>query len=117
MITGKVVSGIGKGKYYIEMYQDYLEKKLGFTSFLGTLNLKVDDINLPQDKKILIIPKEKNWSKVDCYLVTINNKYKGAIIIPHKTEHGKDIIELIATENLRQKLNLENGDEIQCELV
>lgn len=116
IIKGKVVSGLGKGQIYIPQYLPYFETMLGFTCFPGTLNMKVEELPvLDPTKKISIVPDESE--AVDCYLVTINNQFDGAIVIPHKTEHEKNIIELIAPVNLREELKVHDGDEVQCELV
>tara|TARA_Y100000310_G_C20527142_1_gene736631 strand:- start:706 stop:1053 length:348 start_codon:yes stop_codon:yes gene_type:complete len=113
-ITGKITTGIGKGKYYVEKYQQYFIKHLEFISYPGTLNLFVSNYPLlPEDKKVIIKPSGQG--QVDCYPIKINNKYKGAIIIPHKTIHGKEIIEIISPQFLREEYH--EGEEIKCELV
>ena len=115
MITGKVTSGLGKGKYYVDKYQQYFIEHLELIPYSGTLNLKVTEYpQLPEEKKITIKPSGQG--QVDCYPIKINNKYKGALVIPHKTKHGNDTIEIIAPDNLRAALNLTDGDEITCEL-
>ena len=117
-IRGKVTSGLGEGQKYVEKYIPYFEQALGFTCFPGTLNIKVG--KLPQFngfKKYTLAPTEPNLFPVDCYLVLINGEYDGAIIIPHKTDHDKDTIEVVAPVELRDTLNLKDGDEILCELV
>ena len=116
IIQGNVISGTGKGQIYIPQYLSYFETMLGFTCFPGTLNIRVKEIpSFDQSKKISIVPDD--GGAVDCYLVTINNQFDGAIVIPYKTEHEKNIIELIAPVNLREELKVQDGDELQCELV
>ena len=113
-IIGKITAGIGKGKYFVEKYQQYFIEHLEFISYPGTLNLHVTEYpSLPVEKKIIIKPSGQG--QVDCYPILINNTYKGAIIIPHKTTHGKDIIEIISPKFFREEYN--EGDEIKCELV
>jgi len=116
MIIGKVSTGFGKGKQYVEKYQQYFIEHLEFIPYFGTLNLVVSNYpDLPEEKKVSIIPSGQG--RVDCYPVLINNKYKGAIVVPHKTRHGNDVIELICPEHLREVFKLNDGDEIKCELV
>lgn len=117
-IKGTVVSGVGEGKWYVEKYLSYFEQTLGFTCYPGTLNMNVK--KAPQfdgAKKLRVTPEEKDLVAVDCYLVLINGVYDGAVVIPHITRHGKEIVELIAAVNLREELKLKDGDEVACELV
>ena len=116
-IRGKVVSGLGEGQDYVKKYLPYFEQTLGFTCYPGTLNIEVEKVPSFNDyKKLPIVPKEQEFVQVDCYLVRINDFYDGAIVIPHKTRHGKEIIEIVAPVDLRERLHLKDGDEIKCEL-
>ena len=90
---------------------------LGFTCYPGTLNINVKNKPFFEEaKKLVIKPNEEDLSQVDCYVVKINESTNGAIVIPHKTIHNHEIIELVAPVYLREKLNLHDGDEIPCEL-
>jgi riboflavin kinase, archaea type len=115
-MMGKVTSGVGEGRRYVQQYLPILEKTLGFTCFPGTLNIEVN--NIPELKnKITVLGPEENSVPVDCHLICIQDTYEGAIVRPHISKHGKNILELVAPINLREKLNVQDGDEIQCELV
>ena len=116
IIKGKLITGLGKGQYFIPKYNSEFQKYLGFLCYPGTVNIKVKEIHtFPTGKKIEIKPQQ--GGQVDCYLVNINKVLKGAIVIPHKTIHAKDIIEIVAPVNIREELYLNDGDEITCELV
>ena len=115
-IQGTVMPGVGEGSHYVNRYLDYFETTLGFTCYPGTLNLKLKDkINLNGHEKIQIVPKESDLSPIDCYLITIADQFDGAIVIPHKTRHGSEVIEVIASVNLRDALNLKDGDTLPLE--
>ena len=117
-IRGKVVSGLGEGQLYVQKYLSYFEGVLGMTCYPGTMNIKVDKIpDLGAFKKYTITPEEKDLAAVDCYMVQINGEFDGAIVIPHKTRHGNEVVEVIAPVNLREELKLKDGDEVVCELV
>jgi len=117
-ITGEVVSGLGQGSFYVNKYLPYFETVLGFTCFPGTLNMNVKKkLDFNGAKKYTIMPTEKDLAQVDCYLVRINDEFDGAIVIPHKTRHGDDIIEVIASVDLRNTIGLKDGDKLTCELV
>jgi riboflavin kinase, archaea type len=114
-IQGNVVSGVGEGGKYVKEYLPHFEQVLGFTCFPGTLNLKVFSLpDLSSFEKFSVVPE--GLGKVDCYLVKIAGMYDGAIVIPHETRHGKEIVELVAPVDLREELKLQDGDEVVCEL-
>lgn len=124
--SGRLVSGTGKGAYFIKLYSKLLEQKLGFKPFPGTFNLQVQQIPSLDEAKKIILNKE-NYGQVDCYPVLIHNSkastelihnnFKGYLLRPHKTTHPAEILEIITAVNLRKALSVNDGDEIQCELV
>lgn len=113
MFKGIVQSGFNEGSYYVAKYSDLFESSVGFSPFPGTLNVLMN-IALPDTKRT--ITPDGNFHPVDCHQILINKKYKGAIVIPHKSRHI-GIVEIIAPINLRKELQLQDGDEIECELV
>ena len=117
-ISGEVLSGLGEGSMYVNKYLPYFEAALGFTCFPGTLNLNIKKkLDFNGANKFTIQPEDKTLGTVDCYLVRINDEYDGAIVIPHKTRHNQNVIELIASVDLRDSLQLKDGDTLTCELV
>ena len=123
-LKGKIVSGLGKGKYFMELrqYVEQFEQKLGIKPYPGTLNVKIDLSKLKEflsDLEPIIIhgfsTDERKFGDVNAYKIKIN-KINAALIIPEKTRHSKDIIEIIAKERLRDKLNLKDNDEICIEI-
>ena len=116
-IQGKIVSGLGEGKIYVEKYLPLFVGNIDFTPFCGTLNIEVEELPILNQKGRKTITPEQPFYPVDYYQIKINNQYKGAIVIPHKTRHSKNTIEIIAPVNLREELKLNDGDTITCELV
>ena len=118
---GKLISGTGKGSYFVKIFSELMKKKLGFMPFPGTLNLKIEIIP-PFNKTKKIVLKKEGFGDVDCYPVVVwdrflRNHFKGYLLRPHKTIHPEDIVEIIASVSLRKELQLTDGDEVQCELV
>ena len=123
-LQGIVSTGIGDGAFFmsLEPYTTLMRKNLGYTPFKGTLNIKV---NKQQAKKFISSLNSikidgfkkgiKQFGKVDCYPCRIN-KIKCAIIIPEFTRYGLDIVEVISEFNLREKLNLKDGNKIMLGL-
>ena len=126
-VTGTVQSGLGEGRYYmaIEGYQKQFQHKLGFTPFLGTLNININesDANLLQDVTTKIVidgfeTPERTYGGIDCYSVNIivnGEKIEGTLIVPHRTAHKKSTIELIAPFSFREKFRLQDGDEVRLQ--
>ena len=103
-LQGKVTNGFGTGRIYVELYQDFFEKNIGFRCYPGTLNVEVpNQVSLPT----------KKMGDVDCYPILLNKVHKAVLVRPHKTSHPNTIIEIVSQEKLPYK----NGDEIICELV
>lgn len=126
LIKGKVVSGIGQGAYYIcqKNYSIQFQKKLGFSPFCGTLNLKINENEL-NAIKLGLTPikiqgfnsKKRSFGALDCFKAKINNSIIAGIVFPERTNHPENIIELIAPFDLRKKLKLKDGSEINFEIV
>lgn len=120
-LEGKVFSGMGVGKEYLSMkpYQDRIEEETGFRPFPGTLNIKSRE---EQVKKVL---EEAEASRIDSFKYR-GEKYSGVDVYEAKiqglsvavlrmdvTDYGPEIIEVIAEENLRDELGLEDGDTVE----
>lgn len=113
-ITGRVVSGLGEGRRYMKKYKKNLEKALGMKFYSGTLNIRVKKQHVFR-KAITIEPPSEGLFTVRCVKARINRKTRGAIVLPVKTRHKKNIIEIIAPVNLRKALKLKDGDILEAE--
>ena len=123
-ITGIVESGLGEGSYYISLREYYkqFKEKLNMSPFKGTLNLRVeylDLINLITGLKKIMIngfkTSNRTFGEIISYKVKVNG-IKSAIVIPKRTSHNRDIIEIISETNFRKKLNLNDGDKVEVSL-
>ena len=129
-LKGKVVTGMGEGAYYMELagYRTQFETILGFTPFLGTLNLQlIDNHYLSNFDKLIKIPtifangfvhEGRKFGKVFIwfvYLIIKGEKIPSAIIRPDRTHHSSQI-ELITKENIKATYNIKDGDELEVEL-
>jgi len=124
-LLGIVSSGLGEGAYYISQknYISQFKKKLGFRPFIGTLNLLAEPteiLNFLSGEKPLEIAGfktiEREFGSLQCFKVKINGKVAGAIVVPERTAHEKDLVEVIAPINLRKKFNLRDGKKIELAL-
>ncbi len=126
-MRGRVTSGIGEGKYYMSIpeYKEGFKKALGFYPYPGTLNVELDDKSLVTRKKleesngIIIQGFVKNGRKfcnVKCFRALIlkeDLREYGGVLLIEKTKHSRKIIEVISPSYLREKLFLNDGDEIE----
>ena len=121
-IRGTIRSGLGEGKYYLSMkgYRNQIIEKIGFDPYLGTLNIRLLDSEvwkrkmLSEMKPIIILgfkENERTFGDLYAYMAKID-QIECAIIVPLRTHHGQEIIELISREYLRKKLSKKDGDEI-----
>lgn len=129
-LRGKVVTGMGEGAYYMDLdgYRTQFETILGFTPFLGTLNLQiVDNSYLENFDKLIKTPtifangfvhEGRKFGKVFIwfvYLIIKDKKIPSAIIRPDRTHHSSQI-ELVTEENIKKSYNIKDGDELEVEL-
>ncbi|MFH2105634.1 MAG: DUF120 domain-containing protein [Candidatus Micrarchaeota archaeon] len=120
--AGRVVDGLNEGSYYLSLkgYRDEVKKKLGFEPYAGTINVSLDEneqakrIYLKQSDPILLSgfsTKERTFGDIFAYPCTLQG-VKCAIIIPVRTHHGIDILEVIAPI----KMPVRPGDKVKIGL-
>ncbi|HTX61210.1 MAG TPA: DUF120 domain-containing protein [Methanobacterium sp.] len=122
-ILGFVISGTRKGGYFISQkyYSEQFKEKLGFEPFPGTLNIQIREENLVQIAKIPTeeigtIEGKEDFGEVKYIKASLNDQVNGALVFPVKTQHPQDILEFIAEDNLREKLNLQDGELVNLEI-
>jgi riboflavin kinase len=124
-MTGKVITGLGEGQYYISLegYRTQFIEKLGFSPYPGTLNIKLDtssiDIRngISPDIRISGFTKEnRTFGSGSCFNVMIDD-VRGAVIVPERTHYPEDIIEIIAPVNLREFLKVRDGSTVEVEVI
>lgn len=122
-ILGFVISGTKKGGYFLsqKFYSEQFKEKLGFKPFPGTLNIQIQEENLEQiakipEEEIGIIEGEEEFGTVKYIKASLNDTINGALVFPVKTQHPQDILEFIAQENLREKLNLKDGELVNLDI-
>jgi riboflavin kinase len=119
---GKVVSGLGEGRYYTEQegYIKQFKRKLGFTPYPGTLNVEIEYV---EKNKLRLLKnytgisidefrtENRTFGGVKCFIAKINN-IDGAIVLPMRS-HYSNILEFISKDYLREELKLKDGDEVK----
>ncbi len=127
MIQGTVITGLGEGAYYVEIYSSKLRAALGFKPHLGTLNVKISDddsrkaIGRMKNTPPLVLSgfthKGRTFGDVICYRVKVNNKIEAAVVIAQRTHHSEEILEVVAATNIREALGLVDNDTITLTVI
>ncbi|MFB6071271.1 MAG: DUF120 domain-containing protein [Halanaeroarchaeum sp.] len=127
-LRGSVTSGMGEGRHYISLpgYRRQFEEKLGYDPYPGTLNVALTrqsrrersgmesfdpvDIDGWEDE-------ERTYGPAYCYPATVEvpdgpTSGPAHVIVPVRTHHDEDQVEVIAPEKLRDELGLMDGDEV-----
>lgn len=123
-LTGTVTTGMGEGRHYISLsgYQQQFETRLGYTPFAGTLNIDLDEASiraraeLPAQQSVPIDSwedDERTFGAATCYPARVECDGRGFepthIIVPDRTHHDEEHLELIAPVKLRDELDLADG--------
>jgi len=125
-LAGIVVSGLGEGAFYVSLegYRRAIENALGFTPYPGTLNIRLDPQSLMYRRYLdslpgILIPGFSNgvrtYGAVKAFRASIRG-VKGAVVMPERTHHPTDVIEVVAPVKLRDVLGLKDGDRIEVEI-
>jgi riboflavin kinase, archaea type len=117
-LNGKVVSGEGNGKKYLSLpwVKKQIEEKLGFTPYLGTLNLQLSTGSVTQRKllektnALTILPPQGYC--VGIVFKACISKTECGIVIPQVKNYPQSLLEIIAPENLREKFRLTDGKNV-----
>ncbi len=125
ILSGRVITGLGEGQYYISLegYRMQFREKLGFDPFPGTLNIKLDRHSIELRKGINgtigisgFTNENRTFGNGSCFNIMIKD-IRGAVVVPERTQYPEDIIEIIAPVNLRDYFNLEDGSIVDVEVI
>lgn len=131
-IYGIITTGLGKGAYFLgkDFYKSKFSEKCGFIPFPGTLNVIIPEKYVKDIERIKVECKNIIKAKegfggikyIKAKLTLRSNKksdfseVNGAIVFPEKTSHDANYLEFIAKDNLREKLELKDGDEVKLNI-
>ena len=123
-IKGEVLSGTGEGAEFLKLswVKKQIAEKLGFIPYPGTLNIKLSEessklkILLKKARPIKILPKT-GFCLGKCFKGYLMDNVECAIVLPEVTDYPAGIIEIIASENLREKLQLKDCDAVEVKIL
>lgn len=120
-ITGKLIDGVGDGKYYLSLpgYKNGIKGKFGVLPYPGTLNIKLKENEIWKKTALfdeaLLIPgfKHKNRSFGELFVKACKIKNIPVIaVLPKRTHHPYGVLEIVSDRNLRKALRIKSGDEV-----
>ena len=127
VIEGRLVTGLGEGAYYVDVYASKLREALGFKPYLGTLNVKVTDedsrkaIGRMKNTPPLVLGgfhnKGRTFGDVICYRVKVNNEIEAAVVMAQRTHHREDILEVVAPVDIRKTLNIDDDAKVTLTVI
>ena len=115
-LAGIVFTGQGEGKKYVALswVKQQIKEKLGFNPYPGTLNLRLDEENV---KCRVLLEKEAKlrlcYSEGYCTGLLFKASFDGVacgVVIPQVESYPENVLEVVASVNLTQKLRLRDGD-------
>jgi riboflavin kinase len=127
LFKGMVFTGLNEGAYYISLkgYAKSFRKALGFEPFPGTLNLRLANQAMIEQRRQLdlkhgiIIPGftdgKRSFGPVKVFKARIEGSHPGAVLAIERTHYDSSVLEIISPDNLRRTLGLKDGDE--CSVV
>jgi riboflavin kinase len=122
-LKGTIVAGLGEGRFYLSLdgYRKEIRRKLGFEPYPGTLNVRVDPECMPSRQQLRRMEpqiiqgfkgKDRAYGDLFAYNCRIG-RLDCALIIPLRTHHGPDIIEVISSFDIKKTLGKKDGDSVK----
>ena len=122
-VTGRVFSGMGKGRYYVghAEYQRRFREALGYAPYPGTLNVKLEDGQVIRKLKELRLKdgtkvegftlRGESFSALTCFEAELGGE-RVTLLFIDVTYYNETVAELISPVYLRGKLGLKDGDVV-----
>jgi riboflavin kinase len=122
-LKGEIFSGRGEGAKFIELawVKKQMEEKLGFTLFPGTLNVKLTAESVKIGKLLkkrvgFEIPPASGYCQGRFFKAKLHD-IEGAVLIPEVVGYPENIVEVVASANLREALHLSDGSLVEVEVM
>jgi riboflavin kinase len=117
-LAGTVFSGGGEGKKFLGLpwVKRQIEQQLGFTPYSGTLNMWLSEESAKRRKLLGKAPPMKIYPEAGYCSGALFKAFIGtlecAIVIPEVAGYPEALLEIIASLNLREALQLKDGSEV-----
>lgn len=122
-LTGEIISGKGDGAKFTRLAwaRTQMNKELGFPVFPGTLNVKLTADSLKMMKRLkeskgFEISPAPGFCRAKLWKARLND-VECAVIIPEVVGYPESIVEVVASTNLRKRLGLLDGSQVEVEVT
>jgi riboflavin kinase len=124
---GTLFTGLNEGGYYISLkgYSKSFYRALGFEPFPGTLNLRLtNEAMIEQRRRLGLLgginvhgfkDGKRSYGPVKVFRARIARRHPGAVLAIERTHYDNSVLEIISPVNLRKVLDLKDGDE--CSVI
>jgi riboflavin kinase len=128
VLRGTATSGMGEGRHYISLpgYNRQFEGALGYDPYPGTFNVDLSAQSKRERSAMESFDpvtiegwedEDRTYGPAYCYPATIEvpggpSFSPAHVIVPARTHHDDDQVEIIAPEHLRDELGVLDGDEV-----
>jgi len=113
---GQIFSGKKVATTRVKQNLEVYKRKSGMHLVLGTPNIQLkEDFEVPKNS-VYIPPEETRPIKKKRGVTLVPARIQGekvVILVPERQIYEKNILEIMAPFNIREKFRLEDGDEIE----
>lgn len=119
-LEGTLCSGLGEGAMFTQLdwVVNEFRNKLGYVPHPGTFNLSLKgdawveaSTKLRQTTGIAINPPP-GFCAAKCFEVVLNERVKGAAVLPEVPDYPANKLEIVAPVSIRRELHLHDGDGV-----
>ncbi len=120
-ITGSLTDGVGDGRYYLSLpgYKNKIKEKFGILPYPGTLNIRLAEKEVWKKTALfdgaLVIPgfryDGRAFGELFAKACSIRN-IPVVAVLPKRTHHPYNVLELVSDRNLRRLLRIKSGDMV-----
>lgn len=132
-LTGVVTTGVGEGEHFVSLpgYAEQFVERLGYEPYPGTFNLHLDERSARKRTRLERLDgveieawesEDRTYGAAVAYPATLENTdgeaYQRAhVLVPERTHHGSEQLELIAPDRLRAALDVDDDAEVNVRVV
>lgn len=132
-LVGRVSEGVGEGEHFVSLpgYHEQFVDRLGYEPFPGTLNLHLDDHSVKMRTRLEAVEgisideweeDGRTYGAATAYPARLETEtedvYREAhVLVPERTHHGDEQLEIIAPDELRDELDLDDDEVITVRVL
>lgn len=131
VLRGEVTTGKGEGEFFVSLdgYAKQFRSKLGYSPFPGTLNVDLTAESTARRPRLSAVDAtridgweegDRSFGPVACYPARLVRDGRAVesvhVLVPERTDHDEDQLEVIAPVELRSAYDIDDGDQLTIEI-